>query len=37
MNTSGIGAVLIGGAFLYYWIWAPIFATFQPLIQVLGR
>jgi len=37
MNTLGFGAVLIGGALLYYWIWAPVLAALQPLTQVLGR
>jgi hypothetical protein len=38
MNTIlGIGTALIGGAILYFWILAPIFAALQPLVQVLGK
>jgi len=38
MNSIlGIGTVIIGGAILYYGIWAPIYAALQPLIQILGR
>jgi hypothetical protein len=38
MNTIlGIGTAMVGGAILYLWILAPIFAALQPLTQVLGR
>jgi len=38
MNSIlGIGTAIIGGAILYFGIWAPIFTALQPLIQILGR
>ncbi len=33
----GVGTAIIGGAIIYLWILAPIYAAIQPLIQIFGR